>query len=239
MEIPLTRFFCIQCTNRYVFISDRQAIATKLSKQITRRTNAMKSAIAKYNPSLKSLEDWVEGLPNEIDFSEAKEPDSQLYSALNMETGQDSVPFTVKRSAIDLHNFLERCKEEQELLDTEVEKLISHYESKKEELESYITEHSGISTKVIKGAVAIFKKDIVNVNNTLYSLGCTLCDYLSEETKSKLPTVKIVAEHAFNQLFSTETFENTPVDETNLSDDECDNESLHFSDEVQIFLTSS
>lgn len=191
----------------------------------------MKSVIAKYNASLKSLEDWVEGLPNEIDFDEAKEPDSQLYSALNMETVQDSVPFTVKRSAIDLHNFLERCKEEQELLDTEVEKLISHYESKREELESFITEHSGISTKVIKGAVSVFRKNIVNVNNTLYSLGSALCDYLPEETKRRLPTVKIVAEHALSQVFSTESFENIPVNETNVSDDECDNESLHFSDE--------
>ena len=213
------------------FISDGQAIATKLSKQITRRTNSMKSAIAKYNASLKSLEDWVEGLPNEIDFDEAKEPDSQLYSALNMDTVQDSVPFTVKRSAIDLHNFLERCKEEQELLDTEVEKLISHYESKREELELFITEHSGISTKVIKGAMSVFRKNIVNVNNTLYSLGSALSDYLPEETKRRLPTVKIVAEHALSQVFSTESFENIPVDETNVGDDECDNESLHFSDE--------
>ena len=130
-----------------------------------------------------------------------------------------------------MHNFLERCKEEQELLDTEVEKLISHYESKREELELFITEHSGISTKVIKGAMSVFRKNIVNVNNTLYSLGSALSHYLPEETKRRLPTVKIVAEHALSQVFSTESFENIPVDETNVSDDECDNESLHFSDE--------
>ena len=117
----------------------------------------------------------MDGLPNEIDFDKAKEPDSQLYSALNMETVQDSVPFMVKRSAIDLHNFLERCKEAQELLDTEVEKLISHYESKREELESFITEHSEISTKVVKlGAVGVFRKNVVNVNNTLYLLESAL-----------------------------------------------------------------
>ena len=211
-------------------ILDGQAVAIKLSKQITQRTNAIKSTLAKYNASLKSLEDWVEGLPNEIDFDEAKEPESQLYSDLNMETVQDSVPFTVKRTAIDLHNFVERCKEEQELLGREVEKLISHYQSKKEVLESFITQHSGIQPKFIRGAVAVFKKEVVNLNNTLYFLGCMLCDYLTEEMKSKIPTCNTVAEHASSQFYATDTSV-PPVNENNSTDDESDYESLEFSDE--------
>ena len=117
--------------------------------------------LAKYNASLKSLEDWGEGLPNEIDLDEAKELESQLYGGFNMETVQDNVPFTVKRTAIDLHNFVERCKEEQEMRGREVEKLISHYQSKKEELESFITQHSGIQPKFIRGAVAVFRKNLL------------------------------------------------------------------------------
>ena len=143
----------------------------------------------------------MEGLPNEIDFDEAKEPESQLYGAFNMETVQDNVPFTVKRTAIDLHNFVERCKdEEEEMLGKEVEKLISQYQSKKEELESFITQHSGIQPKFIKGAVAVFKKELVTLNNTLYLLGGMLSDYLTEEIKSKLPTSVTVAEHASSPL---------------------------------------
>ena len=97
----------------------------------------------------------MEGLPNEIDFDEAKEPESQLYGGFNIETVQHTVPFTVKRTTIDLHNFVERCKEEQEMLGREVEKLISHYQSKEEELESFITQHSGSQPKFVRGAVAV------------------------------------------------------------------------------------
>ena len=214
---------------------DGQAIAIKLSKQITQRTNAIKTALGKYNASLKSLEDWIEGLPKEIDFDEAKDPGSQLYGDFKSPAGQnqDTVPFTVKRSAIDLHNFLQRCGEERELLEIEVERLINYYLNQKQELESYGRELTEPRTKLMRGAVARFNKEIVNLNNTLYSLACLLADYLPEASKKKLPSFKVEAEHSLCPLYANDFCEpDVLIDETSPVDDESDFElNLQLSDE--------
>lgn len=123
-------------------------------------------------------------------------------------------------------------------MDIEVERLTNHYLTKKQELESYINQHSGImmeiQPKVIRGAVATFKKKMVRINNTLCSLGFMLCDYLTDEIKAKLPTSKVEAEHASSQLdtFAFDSFEIMPDNESSSSDGESDDESLlEFSDE--------
>lgn len=212
-------------------VSDGQAIAVKLSKQITQRTNSIKTTIAKYNASLKSLEDWIEGLPRKIEFDEAKDPRSQLYCDFNFQTNKDTVPFTAKRSAIELHNFLERCKEEQEMLEMETERLVQYYLDKKQELESYINVNGEVQSKILRGTVANFKKDLININNALYSLKHMLNDYLTEASKSKLPFFKIEAEHALSILRPTNIIEDTLEIETSSVDNETDCESLlQFSD---------
>ncbi|XP_028416463.1 uncharacterized protein LOC114540544 [Dendronephthya gigantea] len=215
------RMFLISLKKKY---ADGQAIVIKLSKQITQRTNAIKTALGKYNASLKSLEDWIEELPKEIDFDEAKDPGSQLYNDFKSPAGQnqDTVPFTVKRSAIDLHNFLQRCKEEQELLKIESERLINYYLNERQELESYGREHSEPQTKLMRGAVACFNKEIVNLDNTLYSLSYLLADHLTEASKQKLPTVKVEAEHSLSPLHAYDFGENASLDETSSVGDESD-----------------
>ncbi|XP_028415964.1 uncharacterized protein LOC114539523 [Dendronephthya gigantea] len=95
------RMFLISLKNKY---ADGQAIAVKLSKQISQRTNAIKAAVTRYNASLNSLEDWIQELPAEMQFEEAKDPNSVIYSHLNHQQTNDTVPSAVKRAAIDSHN---------------------------------------------------------------------------------------------------------------------------------------
>lgn len=216
-------FFYIFCT------VDGQAIAIKLSKQITQRTNAIKATVTKYNASLNALEDWIEDLLAEIQFEEAKDPGSQLYCHLYLQPSNDNIPFTVKRAAIDLHNFLERCKEEQELLVVEVERLFNHYVGKKDELEAYVAGHSGDQPKLITGVIAIVKKELVEINNILCSIGSVLSDYLTVESINKIPNGKIEAEHASCELCIVDDFEITSS-----STDEVEEEEsvlLEFSDD--------
>ena len=115
----------------------------QIIKKKTVNTNAIKAAVTKYNASLNALEDLVQDLPEEMQFDEAKDPQSQLYSHLHHEPTNDNIPFAIKRSAIDLHQFLQRCKEEQELLIQEVERLIKHFITRKEKLNAYVAGHSG------------------------------------------------------------------------------------------------
>lgn len=211
----------------FSYVVDGQAIAIKLSKQITQRTNGIKAAVTKYNSSLSSLEDWIEGLPAELQFDEAKDPGSQLYSHLNCQPSNDDTPFTVKRAAIDLHNFLERCKEEQELLLLEVERLIKFYVGRKEELESYLVEHSGDQPKLIRGLIVIARKEVNEINNMLCSLGSMLFEYLTAESIKKIPNVKIESEHASCELDIMDIFEVTSTEEN----DEHESDLLEFSDD--------
>ena len=169
---------------------DGQAVATKLSRQINLKTNAIKSTVTKYNASLTALQDYVNGLPDELEFDEVKDPESVLYSSV-CEDETKGVPLTVKRSAIDLQCFLERCKEEQMFLLKEVERLFTHYLEKIGHYEAFLQQHSQEQAKLVNGLCNIAKKQICETQNTLESLRCMLSDYLSPHIVDKLSCAKI------------------------------------------------
>ena len=124
-----------------MFIDGQAAAAEKLSKRITKKTNAIKVNVAKYNAALSVWKDPIPGMPEIIAFEEVKDPESLFYSHLKVgETQENLIPFDVKRNVIDLHNFVERCKEETEYLHTEVLRLIEHFFKMKCSCESSIDE---------------------------------------------------------------------------------------------------
>ena len=144
------------------------------------------------------MEDWVQDLPEEIQFDEAKDSQSQLYSHLHHEPTNDNIPFAIKRSAIDLHLFLQRCKEEQEMLIKEVERLFNHFMARKEKLNAYVAAHSGDQPKAVTGAIFMASNELVEINNTLCVLSFKLSEYLTQERLNILPVheSKVEAEHA-------------------------------------------
>ena len=162
----------------------------KLSRQITLKTNAIKSTVTKYNASLTALQDYVNGLPDELEFDEVKDPESILYSNVCKGDTKD-VPLSVKRSPIDLQCFLERCKEEQMFLLKEVERLFIYYLEKIEHYETFLQQHCQEQAKLMNGLCSIAKKQIRETQNTLESLRCMLSDYLSPHIVDKRSCVKI------------------------------------------------
>ena len=195
------------------------------------KTNKIKAAVTKYNASLNALEDLVQDLPEEMQFDEAKDPQSQLYSHLHHEPTSDNIPFAIKRSAIDLHQFLQRCKEEQELLIQEVERLFKHFITRKEKLNAYVAGHSGQQPKAVAGAICIARKELVEINNTLCALYSKLSEYLTHERLDILPIHerKVEAEHALFKSITTdvETMLGSELVETELEEEP---ELLDFSD---------
>ena len=124
--------FCFQLIHFHCAISlysiDGQAIATKLSKQITQRTNFLKVAVEKYNASLGVWKDRVNGLHEELDFDTVKDPESEVLKEFGRNiSNKDQVPYSVRRNIIDLHNFIERCKEEISYLDVKTVRLVNHH----------------------------------------------------------------------------------------------------------------
>jgi hypothetical protein len=203
----------------YFCVIDGQAIAIKLSKQITQKTNAIKATVTKYNASLDALEQWVRDLPTEITFEQAKDPNSQLYAHLHLQHTSDTIPFAVKRSAIDLHQFLLRCKGEQQLLILEVERLFKHYIEKKVELHTICK--SVAETRLDTGAVAIAKKELAEINNMLFTLCSQLSMYSNVENVNSDVCAAIEAEHALLKPYAAYDADCETVDSSaEHSDDE-------------------
>lgn len=112
---------------------DGQQIATRLSRQITKVTNKMKLTLEKFNAATDSLRDYINHLPKRITFDEISDPTSELFSDLDATEicspaeASTKIPLYTKRKAIDLHLFLKRCEEEEQLLVAEKERLLSYY----------------------------------------------------------------------------------------------------------------
>ena len=116
-----------------LYLSDGHQIATRLSRQITKVTNKMKLTMEKCNAATDSLRDYINGLPKRITFDKISDPTSELFSDLdtnetcNPVEASTKVPLYTKRKAIELHLFLKRCEEEEQLLVVERERLLSYY----------------------------------------------------------------------------------------------------------------
>ena len=116
-----------------------------------------------------------------------KDPESPVYQPLRGATSTEDVPFAVKRNVIDLHNFVERCKEEKNYLHVEMCRLIEHYESEKSKLHGFIEEYVEESTLPLSGLKCVFQKRIFEYDNKLYQLRLLFADHLSHEILSRLP----------------------------------------------------
>ena len=93
----------------------------------------MKLTIEKCNATTDSLRDYINGLPERMTFDQVNDPKSELFSDLDSDEICDpvessiQVPMYTKRKVVDLHLFLKRCEEEQQLLAVERERLLSYY----------------------------------------------------------------------------------------------------------------
>ena len=231
-SVYLNNWPIVEETQVLISFLDGQAVATKFSRQINLKTNAIKSTVTKYNASLTALQDYVNGLPDELEFDEVKDPESILYSNFCEGDTRKDVPLAVKRSAIDLQCFLERCKEEQMFLLKEVERLFIYYFEKIEHYETFLEQHSQEQDKLMNGLRNIAKKGICETQNTLESLRRMLSDYISPCIVDKLSRVKITTCcHMSDKL---ETIEEN-IDAVYLSEEDNDDlvELLDFDDEEE------
>ena len=183
---------------------DGQAIATKLSKKITKTTNSIKVAVDKYNAALASWKDRVEGLPEEIEFDKVKDPESHVFLDFRKDRplNKDEVPFAVKRTVIDLHHFTKRCKEEIHYLDIEMLRLVKHHENRKAYFQKFIHENTDETALHVRGLKCILQKRIREQENKLYVLGSLFCDHLPVEIQPSIPKT----EYKFDSIMTCRDF---------------------------------
>ncbi|XP_066271123.1 uncharacterized protein [Branchiostoma lanceolatum] len=116
------RAFLISLKQRY---PDGQKIALKLSKQLTSASKKLAKTIQTYNSiqwELKNPE-----FPETVAFDDAKDPAWDTYQAVDgVSMCEPGLPYSVKRKAIDAVNLKERASEEQEMVKTEMLRVMQH-----------------------------------------------------------------------------------------------------------------
>ena len=186
--VPKSLIFMVQFL---LYSLDGQAIATKVSKHITQRTNSLKVAVEKYNAALAAWKDRLNGLPEELDFDTMKDPECEVFQDFRGNiSSEDQVPFFVRRNVIDLHNFIERCKEELSYLDVETLRLVHYHVAEKSRFEELVREYSGNTLVYFGGINCILEKRKYEVENRLYAIGSIFGDRLPVEVISTIPQVE-------------------------------------------------
>jgi hypothetical protein len=208
---------------------DGQAIAAKLSKQITQRTNGIKVSVEKYNASLSSWKEKVDGMPEPLKFDDVKDPQCSIFADFRgNSSNQDGVPFSVKRNVIDLYHLIERCKEEVSYLNMEIVRLVKYYENRVSVLERFLHSHVDDTSVYIKGMKCVARRQIREEKNKLYGLGSIFKDNLPMEFQSSLPECefKFEATRTLN-VFSAEISTNSEELEIVNSDNDDINDEDH------------
>jgi hypothetical protein len=203
---------------------DGQKIAIKLSKQITKKTNTLKVAVEKYNASLASWRDHVEGLPSCLNFDDVKDPESSIYQDFKSDANEQ-VPFSIKRTVIDLHHVTERCKEEMQLVDIEIARLVKYHTKKRRAFQEFVAKHNTDPALYMRGLCCIMQKRAHEEDNKLYLLGRLLCDYHAEILTS-LPQQEYkfcsTAEFSCNDLQAELEMEDVSDGDSECDDDKSD-----------------
>ena len=216
---------------------DGQAIATKVSKQITQRTNSLKVAVEKYNAALAAWKDRVNGLPEELDFDTMKDPESEVFQDFRgniSSVSENQVPFSVRRNVIDLRNFIERCKEELSHLDVETLRLFHYHVAEKSRFEELVREYSGNTLAYFGEINCILEKRKHEAENRLYAIGSIFGDRLSVEMISTIPQVecKFVSTETTTETFEKELVELNQGEDVHDDDEQPD-------DDIVLILESS
>ncbi|XP_035665584.1 uncharacterized protein LOC118408832 [Branchiostoma floridae] len=117
------RAFLISLKQRY---PDGQGIALKLSKQLSSANKKLTKAIQAYN-NIQSLWEPQSGqYPATVSFEVACDTSWDTYQTLHASMGEPGLPYSIKRKAIDAVSLKERAVEEQEMVKTEMERVMQH-----------------------------------------------------------------------------------------------------------------
>ncbi|XP_038050149.1 uncharacterized protein LOC119723516 [Patiria miniata] len=111
--------FCLNTKNKY---SEGQAIAQRISKQISRASKAIKRTVTVYNNEKFTLVG-----PRSIILKDAFDPSGHLYAEMDMvskHTDQTRLPDAIRRKAVDLQNLLDRASEEKSILTQEMKNVL-------------------------------------------------------------------------------------------------------------------
>ena len=132
-----------------------------------------------------------------------KDPESSIFHQFQINVpDQEQLPFSVKRTIIDLHHFIERCKEEMTYLNSEMLRLIQHHENQKAKYQEFLDRHADDKAGFVRGLKCILRNRVCEEENKLFVLGSLFGKYeLPVEVRSSLPQ----AQCTFENMISVNT----------------------------------
>lgn len=105
-------------------MTEGQAVAIRLNRQLKRVGENMTKALNKYN----GIDEHTGQLPVFLEFNDIKSLECEIWqrfdSAENFQT-ESSVPYSVRKEAVEINCTIERCQEENILVKEEMNSLMS------------------------------------------------------------------------------------------------------------------
>jgi hypothetical protein len=148
-----------------------------------------------------------------------KDPESSIFHQFQVNVpDQEQLPFSVKRTIIDLHHFIERCKEEMTYLNSEMLRLIQHHENQKAKYQEFLDTHADDTAVYVRGLKCILRNRVCDEENKLFVLGSLFGNELPVEVRSSLPQAQCTFENMIT--VNTEIFEGSEEQEVISSDDD-------------------
>ena len=131
-----------------------------------------------------------------------KDPESAIFHQFQVNVpDREQLPFAVKRNIIDLHHFIERCKEEITYLNSEMLRLIQHHENQKAKYQEFIDRHEDDTAVYVRGLKCILRKRVCEEENKLFVLGSLFGNELSVEVRSSLPQAQFTFVNMITDIF--------------------------------------
>ncbi|KAK3716896.1 hypothetical protein QZH41_017010 [Actinostola sp. cb2023] len=119
-KLASERAFLLEMKRKY---ADGQAIAIKLSKQVNKATVHLQKTLVRLNATTQ------EDGQDDIAFNDVKDPSSDVYANLSLELPRHDIPYSVRKRIIELDCLKKRCEEENSMVNVEMKRLVSFYET--------------------------------------------------------------------------------------------------------------
>ncbi len=135
-----------------------------------------------------------------------------------MSAGHTAVPNRIWRQALDFNGLRHRCQEEQKLLKTDMEAVLSHYTCMWQMLVEYQQEGCCGESQVDRGKRAVLASVTRSTKDTLQSL-CEQFSSVVEVTRYWMEDAELSLKQSYEgDCLSTDTDEGSDIDD--LNDDE-------------------
>ena len=203
--------------DRYLCITDGQAIAKKLSKNISKETNKLRVHLEKYNAASLQVDPKYPMLM----LTEILSPTCDLWMPTSYTSASMSVSTTARRDIIEAFLLLKRCEKELTLLKSDMSNVVSYWKSRENHTKNSLkklTDEADQDLLYNSGCICLLKKHILEVQLIL-----TKCiSSFSSIVSPNLPEWSVPSETANTDIYDSSDSSDSEDDDSSGEDFDSD-----------------